>query len=116
MERIYKTTIVTLFLLTSFVAKAQVVNDDIAEKYPFINLSADTLIYDKNSPKMKAFFKKCGAVVSLKRGNVNIYVLYADVCDSKLNYYHTIGIQARFGYRGESYGFVGAIYYVLADE
>lgn len=72
MERIYKTTIVVLFLLTSFIAKAQVVSNDIAEKYPFINLAADTLIYDKNSPKMKAFFKKCGAVVSVKRGNVNI--------------------------------------------
>ena len=72
MERIHKTTIVIFFLLANVAAKAQVVNNEIVEKYPFINLAADTLAYDKSSLKLKAFFRKCGTVVSLKRGNVNI--------------------------------------------
>ena len=72
MGRIFKTAIIFLVLLAGLSAKAQVVTNDIKSKYPFINLAADTLSYDKSSPKMNAFFKKFGEVATSKKGNISI--------------------------------------------
>ena len=53
-----------------------------------------------------------------KRGNLNIYVLYADVFDATLKYYKTIGFQVRFGYSSEKgkYIYVSSLCYALVDD
>lgn len=72
MERIYKTTIVLVTLMICVTARTQVVTSDLESKYPFINFAADSIVYNKNSVKIKAFFQKVGAVATTKKGSVNI--------------------------------------------
>ena len=72
MEKIFKITAIALLLVISSALPAQNVTSDIGEKYPFINLAADTLVYNKQSPKMKKFFQKLGTTVASKSGTLSI--------------------------------------------
>ncbi len=72
MERKLKTAIALLTLMSCVCLHAQTDTSDIRAKYPFINLSADTLAYSHNSAALNAFFKKFGDVTSGKKGHVSI--------------------------------------------
>ena len=72
MARKRNVTTILIFLLTAVVISAQNVTSDLGEKYPFINFSADTLAYNRQSKTMGYFFQKLGTTLITKKGNVNI--------------------------------------------
>ena len=71
-----------------------------------------------NGKPLAALSAPLRVVNYFKRGNLNIYVLYADVFDATLKYYKTIGFQARFGYSSEKgkYIYVSSLCYALVDD
>lgn len=71
MDRKHKTTIILLQLIAVGLS-AQVVTSELESQYPFINFAGDTLVYNKNSIKIKNFFRKFGNATNGKNGSVNI--------------------------------------------
>ncbi|HNX22088.1 MAG TPA: hypothetical protein PKG88_06960, partial [Bacteroidales bacterium] len=45
---------------------------DTTTKYPFINYSADTLIFDPDSTNLDLFFDKYNQVIKTGKGHINI--------------------------------------------